>query len=243
VEHKEFFIGADDEGANGGNGGKGFRNGVAFKEFGDSKHVRGDMVGQSFLEFGEGVVAGEDSAGADAAVAGGGDVVIHVANKEGLFRPEIVIFENAVDGIPFVGHAGIGFAEEVVHAQTAGLVLEVGLVNGAEKKNGEFAGVTVFEDLARSGQKGDGVMKLPENLPENFLELVEGGVGNVLFVEAFVGEVELFPKGLTVEGGFAVGGENAVGGLQDGGEVVHEGAGPIEDEVADHFFEATGDRL
>jgi hypothetical protein len=38
---------------------------------------------------------------------------------------------------------------------------------------------------------------------------------------------------LVVEGRLPVGGEDAVGGRKDGGEVVHEGAGPIEDEVAD----------
>jgi len=71
-------------------------------------------------------------------------------------------------------------------------------------------------------------VQLPENLAEDFLQFVKGGVGDVLFVEAFVREIELFPKGLTVEGGLPVGGKNAVGGLQDGGEVVDEGAGPVE---------------
>jgi len=166
-------------------------------------------------------------------VAGGGYVVLHVANKEGLFRPEVVILENAVDGIPFVGHAGIGLTKEVVHTQAAGLVFEVGFVDGTEEEDGQFAGVAVFKNLARSGQKRNGVMQLPENLAEDFLQLVKGGVGDVLFVEAFVREIELFPKGLTVEGGFPVGGKDAVGGLEDGGEVVDEGAGPVEDEVAD----------
>jgi hypothetical protein len=71
-------------------------------------------------------------------------------------------------------------------------------------------------------------MKFPEDLPEDFLQLVEWGVGNVFFVEAFVGEIELFPKSLPVEGRFSVGGKDAVGGLQDGGQVVDEGAGPVE---------------
>ena len=122
-----------------------------------------------------------------------------------------------------------GLTKEVVHTQAAGLVLEVGFVNGAEKKHGQVPGVTVFENLPRPGQKGDGVVKFPENLPEDFLQLVEGGVGNVFFVEAFVRKIELFPKSLPVEGGLSVGGKDAVGGLQDGGEVVDEGAGPVED--------------
>jgi hypothetical protein len=155
--------------------------------------------------------------------------MLHVADEEGLFRPEVMILENAVDGVPFIGHAGIGLAKEVVHAQASGLVIEVGLVNGAKKKDRQVTGVAVFKDLSRPRQKGDGVVQFPKDLPEDFLQFVEGGVGNVLFVETFVGQVELFPEGLPVEGGFPVGGKDPVGGLQDGGEVVHEGAGPVED--------------
>ena len=62
---------------------------------------------------------------------------------------------------------------------------------------------------------------------------MQGGMRDVLFIEAFVGEIEFLPKGGAVEGRFAVSGENTVGGLQDRGKVVHQGAGPVEDEVAD----------
>jgi hypothetical protein len=203
------------------------------------------VVGQGFLELGEGVVAGEDGAGADATVAGGGDIVLHVADEEGLFRAEVVVFENAVDGVPLVGHTGIGLAKEVVHAQAAGLVLEVGLVDGAEEKDGKVAGVAVFKDLSRPGEKGDGVVKFAKDLPKDFLQFLEGGVGNVFFVEALIREIEFFPEGLAVKRGFPVGSEDPVGGFQDGGKVVHESAGPVEDQVADHFFRlmTTGDRL
>ena len=102
-------------------------------------------------------------------------------------------------------------------------------MNGAEKKNRQVTGVAVFKDLSRPGQKGDGVVKFPKDFPEDFLQFVEGGVGNVLFIKTLVGEVEFFPEGLAVEGRLPVGGEDAVGGRKDGGEVVHEGAGPIED--------------
>ena len=156
-----------------------------------------------------------------------------------------MILENAVDGVPFIGHAGIGFAEEMVHTQTTGLVLEVGLVNGAEEKNRQVAGVAVLENFPGAGEESDGVVKFPKDFPEDFLQFVEGGVGNVLFVETFVGQVELFPEGLPVEGGFPVGGKDPVGGLQHWSEVVDESAGPVEDQVSDHFFRllATDDRL
>jgi hypothetical protein len=121
----------------------------------------------------------------------------------------------------------------MIHAEAAGLILEVGLVDGAEKKDGEIAGVAVLEDLAGAGEKGNGMVQFPKDFAEDFLELVEGGVRNVLFIKTLVGEVEFFPEGLAVEGRLPMGGEDAVGSRKDGGEVVHEGAGPVEDEVAD----------
>jgi hypothetical protein len=57
---------------------------------------------------------------------------------------------------------------------------------------------------------------------------------DVFFIEAFVGEIEFLPKGGAVEGRLAVSGENTVGGLQDRGEVIHQGAGPIENQIPNH---------
>ena len=93
--------------------------------------------------------------------------------------------------------------------------------------------MAVFEDLAGPGKEGDGVVEFPEDLAEDFLQFMEGGMRDVFFIEAFVRKVEFLPKGLAIEGGLAVGGEDTVGGFQDGGEVVDEGAGPVEDEIAD----------
>jgi len=134
-----------------------------------------------------------------------------------------------MDGIPLVGDAGIGFPKEVTDAEAAGLVLKIGLVDGAEEENGKIAGVTVFEDFAGAREEGDRVVQLPENLAEDFLEFMNRGVGDVFLIKALVGEIEFLPEGLPVERRFAVGGEDSVGGFQHGGEVVHQGAGPVED--------------
>ena len=96
--------------------------------------------------------------------------------------------------------------------------------------------MAVLEDFAGSGQKRDGVVKFAEDLPEDLFQFPDGGVGDVFFVKSLVRQVELVAERLTVKRRFAVGGEDAVSGLQDRGEVVDEGAGPIEDQVSNHFF-------
>jgi len=160
--------------------------------------------------------------------------MLHITNEESFLGAEPVIPEDAVDGVPLVGNAGVGLAEEVVHAEAAGLVFKIGLVDGAEEEDGQILGVAVFEDFAGAGEKGDGVVEFPEDLAEDFLQFMKGSMGDVFFVKAFVREIELFPEGLAIEGGFAVGGKDPIGGLEYGGEIIHEGAGPVEDKISNH---------
>jgi hypothetical protein len=56
----------------------------------------------------------------------------------------------------------------------------------------------------------------------------------VFLVKPLVGQIELFPKCFPVKKGFPVKAEDVIGGGQDRSEVVHEGTGPIKDDVSDH---------
>jgi hypothetical protein len=207
---------------------------VTLENLGDRHHIWRDVVGQGFLEFGEGVVPGQDSTRADTAVARGGDIVLHVPDEKGLLRAEVVVLQDSVDGIALVRHPGIGLPEKVVYAQTPGLLLKVRLMHRAEQKHGKILGMAVFKNFPGARQQEDRVMQFPKDLTENLLQLVQGCMRDVLFVEAFVGEIEFLPKGGTVERGLAVGGKNTVGGLQDRGEVVHQSARPVKNQIPNH---------
>ena len=84
------------------------------------------------------------------------------------------------------------------------------------------------------------MVEFTKNLPEDLFQLLDRGVRNVLLVKAFVGKVELFPEGLAVKGRLTMGSENAIGGFQDGGEVVDEGARPVEDQISNHRLGVAG---
>ena len=45
VQHEQFLVGTDNQAADGGDRGQGFRNGVALQNFGDREHVRCDVIG------------------------------------------------------------------------------------------------------------------------------------------------------------------------------------------------------
>lgn len=104
---------------------------MTLKKFGDSKHVRRDVVGQGFLKFSKGIVSGEDGAGSNSPVARGGHVVFHISDEKSLFGAQMVVLENPMDGVPLVRHPGVGLPEKVIHAQAPGLILKVRLVDGA----------------------------------------------------------------------------------------------------------------
>jgi len=69
-----------------------------------------DKIGRSAAELVEGIVASEDSHGMDAAVAGGFNIVFHVADEDGFIGDELVLFEDIVDELALIPDAGVGVA-------------------------------------------------------------------------------------------------------------------------------------
>jgi hypothetical protein len=76
-------------------------------------------------------------------------------------------------------------------------------------------------------------MVFTKDFTEYLFEPFQGNSGQVFFVKALIGEVELFAKGFSVKERLSVESEDVVGGSQDRGEVIHECARPVEDEIAD----------
>ena len=70
------------------------------------------------------VVAGEHGDRGDAAVAGGFHVVGHVADEGGFRGIESVGFEDPVDHLALVEHAGVGGFEQIAEAEIVHLALE-----------------------------------------------------------------------------------------------------------------------
>ena len=61
---------------------------------------------------------------------------------------------------------------------------------------------------------------LTKDFAEYLFEPFQGNSGQVFFVKALIGEVELFTKSFPVKEGLPVESEDVIGGCQDGCEVV-----------------------
>ena len=142
--------------------------------------------------------------------------------------------ENAMNGVALIGDSGVGLPEKVVDPEAASLMIEIRLVNGAQEKDGQIPGLAIFKNLTGAWEQGNRVVEFPENLSENLLQLLDRGLGDVLLIKSLVRKVEPFTEGLAVQGSFTMGGKDPVGGFQHGGKVVHERAGPVEDDITNH---------
>ena len=92
--------------------------------------------------------------------------------------------------------------------------------------------MAILQDLLGTGEERDGVVVFSKNFAKYLFQSLEGNTRQVLFVKSFVRQVELFSKRFSVKERFAVEAKDVVGGGQDCGEVVDQGARPVEDEVA-----------
>ena len=180
------------------------------------------------------VVAGEHGDRGHAAVAGGFDVVGHVADEGGFGGVEAVGVEEAVDELALVEHAGVGGFEVVAQAEIVHLALEGERVHGGEDKRADAecgAPLELFAGVGQHGDRGDGG---GEGLAEVGFQFVERHLRKLLGVEFPVRQPERAAESLAVERSDFVVREHGVGGFEDRAEVVHQRAGPVEDEVAKH---------
>jgi hypothetical protein len=127
-EHAAFLI--EDEAADGGDGGEAGGGWdaelevVSVEEGAEFAEVFDDEVGIGAAELIESVVSGEDSDALDAAVAGGFDVMFHVADEHGVIGGQAVILNDGADAIAFVMDAEVGVIEEGAEAGGALLGIE-----------------------------------------------------------------------------------------------------------------------
>src|ERR1035437_9674417 len=107
-------------------------------------------------------------------------------------------------------------------------------IDGAQQEGAELASAAKLQELARVGQRADRALHLAEPAVEPGLQLREGNVRHVPVVEnrkrqaelgAKLFQAHLRPLGLS---------EDVVGRLPDGGQVIHERARPVEDNVPNH---------
>ena len=187
----------------------------------------------------QGVVAGEHGTGMNAAVPGGLDVVLHIAHEQGFVRAQAVFGEDGVDFFALVPNADVRLVEKSVEAGEATLGGEIITVDGAQEEGAEIAGAAELEKVAGVGEGADGVLGQAETGVEPGFELGHGHMGSMALVK--IGERQGKFRAKLLERHFLLAGlrEDKIGGLQDGGQIVHQRARPVEDDIVNHGAKLT----
>ena len=63
------------------------------------------------------MVSGQHRDGGDATVAGGLDVMRHIADERGLLPIQPVGLDDEIDQLPFIEDSRVGFLEEILHTE------------------------------------------------------------------------------------------------------------------------------
>ncbi len=142
--------------------------------------------------------------------------------------------KDLVNDVAFVEDAGVGGFEVFAEAEVVQLALEGEGVHGGEDEAADAEGGAPFELFAGVGQDGDGGEGGVESGAEMGFEFFEWDLREEFGVKLTVGEAEGAAESFAIERRDFIFFEHGISGFKDGAEVVNKGAGPVEDEIAEH---------
>ena len=134
----------------------------------------------------------------------------------------------------FVQDIGVGPVEKGVEAGHAALNQEMVVMDGAQHEGAQPAGAAKFEKITRVRQFRHGILNLAVMAVEPVLQLRQRHVRRVAVVKIRERQGKFRAKFLQRHLRAVGLGQNEIGGLPDGGQIVHQRARPVEDDVANH---------
>ena len=170
----------------------------------------------------------------NAAVMRGFDVVLHVADEQRLVRAQMIFGEDVMDFFSLVPDVRVGLVEVGVEAGDAALHLEMIAMHRAQKKSAEFLRAAKFEKVTRVRQRAHGVLCLPETVVKPAFQLQQRHVRRVAVVKILERQGKLRAELIQRHLRTPRPGQDEIRCLQNGGQIVHQRPGPVENDVANH---------
>jgi hypothetical protein len=135
---------------------------------------------------------------------------------------------------PLVRDVGVGFFNERVKSGRPALHAEVTGVDGAQQKRPQFFGAAKAQEIARVRQFADRKLRAFVFRVKPFFELRHRHARRVAVVKLRERQGELRAKPFQRHLRLAHLREDKVGRLQHGGQIIHQRARPVENDVANH---------
>src|SRR4051812_47299737 len=166
----------------------------------------------------------------------GFDIMLHIADEQCLVRIKPVLLKNLMNLLPLVPDVEVRLIQVFVEAGDAALHRKMIAVHCTQEKGAQAFSSAEFEKLARMRQLAHGILNLLETAVKPGFKLRQRHFWDKPFVKAGEGQAKLgsecFERNLLLLRLR----QNVIGRLPDGRQVVHERAGPVEDDIANHAF-------
>src|SRR6516165_8336173 len=126
----------------------------------------------------------------DASMPGGLNVMLHISDKHRLLGLQAVLLENLVNFLPLIPDIHIGLFKETRKTRHFGLNREMVVMDRTQKKTAQLVGSAKVEELARMGQRTDGILDLPKSAMKPSFELGKRDMRNMPVVKTGEWETE-----------------------------------------------------
>src|SRR2546423_8828289 len=175
----------------------------------------------------------------NSAVAGGLDIVLHVPDEEGFFGLEIVLLENLMNLFALIPDAEVRPIQVRPETRRGGLNGKMIVMNRAQKEGSQLPLTAKLKEIARVGERTNGILDLFEAAVKPRLELAEGDVRHMTLIKDCERKAKLSPKLLQTHFRPIALSQNIVCGLPDCRQIIHQRPRPIKNNIPNHSINVT----
>ena len=161
-------------------------------------------------------------------------VMLHVPDERGFMGMQPVLGQQGVDMGVLMADARVNGFKIFHHAQLLALDVELLGVHAGEDKAAHAARAAELQEFPRVRQHLHRRVGNAEGVPEMVFQFIQIRLGQHAGIIVRIGKLEFRAEFIPVHAGFSVLGKNVIGRVQRQGQVIHQGAGPVENEILEH---------
>ena len=164
---------------------------IALQDLAQFAEVLDDHVRFAGPQLIHAIISRQHGAGTDASEFGGFNIVLHVANKNGLGGGQLVFGQQLCDLGPFVPNIQVGPVNKFIETVGRRLPREIIPGNRAEQKCPNFVLAAKDQEFAGMGQFRDLILHLAEVTVKGLFQPLHGNPWRKAVVKVFEGQAKL----------------------------------------------------
>ena len=161
-------------------------------------------------------------------------IMLHVPDKCGFMGMQPMLGQQGMNVGILMADARMNGFKIFHHAQLPALGIKLLGVHAGKNKAAHAARAAELQEFPGIRQHFHRSIGNAEGVPEMVFQFIQIRVGEHPGIIVRIGKLEFRAKFIPVHAGFPVLGKDVVGGVQRQGQVVHQGARPVENDIFKH---------